>query len=51
MNAHEWGLVALKVSGLVGYSILEYMIGKTDRIKANSMIDLVIQFLAKLKKD
>ena len=45
-----WTEMAAKLLGIAGYALLEYYIGKTDKIKANSLIELLINLLQKLKR-
>lgn len=42
-------ILVAKFLGMVLYSALEYWLGKTDKVKANSILDLVIQAATKLK--
>ena len=45
-------LLAVVSWPLIGVLVLEYVIGKTDWVKSNSLIDLVINGILKfLKKD
>lgn len=53
----EWVKVGLNLVGLVAYSLLERWLGRTDKVKANSLIDFVVSIiqsaingLLKLKK-
>lgn len=40
----------IKVLGMVLYMLFEKWLGSTDKVKANSLIDLIVQALSKLKK-
>ena len=43
------GLILYKVLGIV-YILLEYWLGKTSQVKANSLLELIIQLCTRILK-